>query len=159
MSDYVPASDAEFNAWLKNFELYVGANAAALGISPAQVTQLNTVITDWSTKYLDANTKQATAASAIQAKKDSRRATEDFVRPLVGTMQSNTAVTDADRQSLNITVRSTSRTAVGPPETNPVARVDTGQRLRPTLSFFDELTPTSRAKPDGSSRGRAHGDI
>jgi hypothetical protein len=148
-TDYIPSSDAEFNTWLKNFELYVGANAAALGISPAQVTQLNTVTTDWATKYLDANTKQATAASAIQAKKDSRRVTEDFVRPLVGAMQSNTAVTDAHRQSLNITVRSTSRTAVGPPETSPVAQVDTSQRLRHTLSFSDERTPTSRSKPPG----------
>ncbi len=88
--------------------------------------------------------------AAVQAKSDSRGATEDFVRPFVGMLQSNAAVTDAQRQSLGITVRATTRTAAGPPASKPVASIDTSQRLRHTIAFVDELTPTSRAKPDGA---------
>ena len=58
-------------------------------------------------------------------------------------------MTDAQRQSLSITVRSTTRTLTGAPTSKPVAQVDTSQRLRHTISFVDEMTPTSRAKPDG----------
>ncbi|HVS82828.1 MAG TPA: hypothetical protein VHE60_13945 [Pyrinomonadaceae bacterium] len=95
------------------------------------------------------NSASAAALAATQAKSDSRDAGEAFIRPLVGRMQSNTSITDAQRQSLGITVRATTGTAVGAPDTKPVGQVDTSQRLRHTLSFVDELTPTSRAKPDG----------
>ena len=50
---------------------------------------------------------------------------------------------------MSITVRSTSRTAVAAPTSRPVGTIDTSQRLRHTINFVDELTPTSRAKPDG----------
>jgi hypothetical protein len=59
-------------------------------------------------------------------------------------------VTDAQRQALGITVRSTSRTAAGTPSSRPVATVDTSQRLRHTINFSDESTPTSRVKPEGA---------
>ena len=149
MADYIPSSDAEFNAWLNNFVEYVAANAADLGVSPAQVTQLQTHRTDWNTKYPASITAQAMNASATQAKTDSRHEAESFVRPLVGLMQANSGVSDAHRQSLGVTVRSSTRTAVGPPETRPVGLVNTSQRLQHTLSFSDERTPNSRAKPDG----------
>ena len=73
------------------------------------------------------------------------------MRPLVAQLQARPTVTDAQRQSLGITVRSTTRTAVSAPTTKPVATVDTSQRLQHTIAFVDELTPTSRAKPDGVS--------
>ena len=50
---------------------------------------------------------------------------------------------------MSITVRSTSRAAVAAPTSRPVGTIDTSQRLRHTINFVDELTPTSRAKPDG----------
>ena len=148
-TDYIPNSDADFDAWLNNFVDYVVANAAALGASPAEVTALQAVSADWDAKYPSSTSAQAAAMAAVQAKADSRVANEAFIRPFVGRMQSNTSITDAQRQSLGITVRSTTRSAVGAPTTRPVAQVDTGQRLRHTISFGDELTPTSRAKPDG----------
>ena len=149
MGDFIPSSDADFDAWLQNFVDYVVANAGGLGATPAQVTSLQTAKTDWDAKYPASTTAQAASNAAVQAKADSRAGAELFVRPFVGMLQSNTAVTDAQRQSLGITVRSTSRTAVGAPSTRPIGSVDTSQRLRHTIVFVDELSPTSRAKPDG----------
>jgi hypothetical protein len=149
MSDYIPSSDAEFDAWSKNFVDKVVANAAALGVTPAQVTSLQGKQTDWGAKYPTSITKQAESNSAVQAKSDSRSGFEDLIRSTVNIIQSSETVTDADRQTLGITVRSTARTAVGPPTTKPIATVDTSQRLQHTINFVDELTPTSRAKPDG----------
>ena len=149
MGDFIPPSDADFDSWLQNFVSYVAANAAALGASPAEVTALQGVQTDWDAKYPASNTAFAASLAATQAKTDSRIAGEAFIRPFVGRLQSNPSVTDAQRQSLGITVRSTTRTAVGPPASKPVASIDPSQRLRHTIAFVDELTPTSRAKPDG----------
>lgn len=39
MPDFIPPSDADFDAWLTNFVDYVVANAVALGATPAQVKQ------------------------------------------------------------------------------------------------------------------------
>jgi hypothetical protein len=148
-SDYIPRADADFDAWLKNFVDYVAANAADLGLTPAQVTSAQTVRADWGVKYPASTTAQAAANSAVQGKTDSRSGAEVFVRSLVGSIQANSAVTDAQRQALGITVRSASRTATGPPTSRPVATIDTSQRLRHTINFSDESTPNSRAKPDG----------
>ncbi|HYX29253.1 MAG TPA: hypothetical protein VE863_11865 [Pyrinomonadaceae bacterium] len=85
----------------------------------------------------------------MQGKNDCRSLYQDVIRSLVGVIQSSPAVTDAERQSLGITVRSATRAAVGAPTSKPVATIDTSQRLQHTINFVDELTPTSRAKPDG----------
>jgi hypothetical protein len=149
MADYIPSSDADFDAWSRNFVDNVVANAAALGISPAQVTSLQGGQADWGAKYPASNAAQAAVNSAVQAKNDSRSGYEDLIRSLANIIQSSQQVTDAQRQSLGLNVRSTTRTAVGPPTSKPVGSIDTSQRLRHTVSFVDESTPTSRAKPDG----------
>ena len=38
MADYIPAPDAEFNAWQLNFVTYANANQLALGLVPADLT-------------------------------------------------------------------------------------------------------------------------
>lgn len=149
MPDYIPSSDADFDAWSRNFVDYVVANAATMGVTPAQVTSLQGGQTDWGVKYPASNGKQAEAFAAVQAKNDSRAGYEDLIRSLAGIIQASPAVTDAQRQGLGITVRSTTRTAAGSPTSRPVGTIDTSQRLRHTVNFSDEATPTSRAKPDG----------
>jgi hypothetical protein len=149
MADYIPSSDADFDAWTTNFVENVVANAAALGISPAQVTSLQGGQADWSVKFPASNAAQAAVNSAVQAKNDSRDGFEELIRELANIMQSSPQVTDAQRQSLGLNVRSTTRTATGAPTSRPVATIDTSHRLRHTINFVDELTPTSRAKPDG----------
>jgi hypothetical protein len=149
MPDYIPSSDADFDAWQQNFVDYVIANAAALNMTPAQITSLQGQQTDWGVKFPTSNTKQAEANAAVQGKSDCRSLYQDLIRSLVNIMQSSPDVTDAQRQSLGITVRSNARTAVGPPTSKPVVTVDTSQRLQHTINFVDESTPTSRAKPDG----------
>ena len=150
MADYIPSSDADFDAWTRNFVDNVVADAAALGLSPAQVTSLQSAQTDWGLKFPASNAAQAAVNSAVQAKNDSRSGYEDLIRSLANIMQSSPQVTDAQRQSLGLNVRSTTRTAAGAPTSRPVATIDTSQRLRHTINFVDELTPTSRAKPDGA---------
>ena len=149
MPDFIPASDADFDGWLQTFVDYVVANATALGASPAEVTALQGVQTDWDAKFPASNTAFAASLAATQAKSDSRVAGEAFIRPFVGRLQSSPSVTDAQRQSLGVTVRSTTRTPVGPPSSKPLGTVDTSQRLRHTIAFVDESTPNSRAKPEG----------
>lgn len=147
--DWLPASDTELTAWLQNFLTYADANMTDLRLTAVHLAPLHAAAEAWTPAYADHLTAQATASSARQHKDTVRENIETALRTLVNLIQATPVVTDAQREALGITVRSTSRTAVGAPTTRPVASVDTSQRLRHTISFVDELTPTTRAKPDG----------
>ncbi len=151
MTDYLPSSDADYSVWVDNFITYANANLATLGLTAADIAPVQAAHADFKTALTANVAAQAQATSARQTKDDSRAAADGAVRPLVGRLQASSTVTDAQRQSLGVTVRSGTRTAAAAPTSRPVATVDTSQRLQHIISFVDELTPTSRAKPDGVS--------
>jgi len=149
MPDYIPRSDAEFSGWLKNLVTYANANLSELGLTPADITPVQTAGTQLDSLRAASDSMQAQSAAATAAKDAQRSDAEDLVRGLVARIQAHPNVTDVHRNGLGITVRSATRTAVGAPDTKPVGTVDTSQRLQHTINFVDELTPNSRAKPDG----------
>ncbi len=151
MTDYLPSSDADYSVWVDNFITYANANLATLGLTAADIAPVQAAHADFKTALTANVAAQAQATSARQTKDDNRASTDGAVRPLVGRLQASSTVTDAQRQSLGVTVRSGTRTAAAAPTSRPVATVDTSQRLQHIISFVDELTPTSRAKPDGVS--------
>jgi hypothetical protein len=104
---------------------------------------------DFATALQQADILQQQAQGAVAAKADARTALEDNARAVAARIQTHPGVTDQQRNSLGITARSTTRTPVGPPTSKPVATIDTNTRLQHTITFVDELTPSSRAKPDG----------
>ena len=59
-------------------------------------------------------------------------------------------MTDAQRAGLGIPVRAETRTPAGAPISRPLATVDTSRRLAHVISFKDEQTPKSKAKPAGT---------
>lgn len=150
MPDYIPDSDAEFSAWLKNFLDYANANLAALGLVAADTAPVGTAATTLTTALANNVAAQAAAKAAVESKSAARDAAEALVRPLVQRLQTSTTAKDTDRHSLGLNVRSTTRTAVTVPTTRPVATIDTSQRLQHTVSFADEATPGNRKKPDGA---------
>ncbi len=71
------------------------------------------------------------------------------VRPITNFVQGYTKTTDADRATIGITVRDTSRTPSPTPTTRPLVSVDPGTRLTHQLRLVDEGSPTRRGKPEG----------
>jgi hypothetical protein len=149
MPDYLPGPDPEFNVWQENFLIYATANMATLGLVAGDLTPITTGQTNWSSAYSDHVAKQA-AATAARTTKDTRRAEyEAAIRPLVRRLQASSSVDDAERAGLGITVPDPTATPAAVPTTKPVGQVDTRQRLQHTISWVDELTPTSKGKPAG----------
>lgn len=148
-SDYIPRPDGDFNAWQANFVTYANANLAALGLVAGDMTPVTTAQTAWNTGFTAHVSAQAAAEGARQTKDAARTGYEAAIRPLVRRLQASPAVSDAEKAALGITVPDSERTPVGPPTTRPVVTVDCGQRLRHTIGFTDEATPTRKAKPPG----------
>jgi hypothetical protein len=153
MAGYIPDPDDQFDTWQAQYATYLNANLAALGLSvvppDSDVTALNTARTDWQTKYPAHIAAQSAAQTARQAKDASRAAYEQVVRRLTNRLQTSSAVDDSERAGLGITVPDRVPTPVGAPTSRPVLQADTSQRLRITINFADEGTPTSRARPAG----------
>ena len=150
-SNYIPSPDGDFDTWQTNFYTYANAHLVDLGLVAADLTPITTARTAW-TNGLAANAAaQTTARAARQTKDDSRAAYETLIRSLVRRLQASPSVDNAERQALGITVQDdvVTRTAASAAGTRPVGVVDTSERLRHTIRFFDETTPQSRAKPDG----------
>ncbi len=149
MADYIPRTDASFDTWQINFVTFFLANAAALGFDPlVEGAALTSAQVVWGGSYAAHTTAQADAQAATGLKDTDRVSLIDMIRGLTVQMQANPAVTDAQRNSLGITVADTIPTPVGPPKSRPVLEVDTSQRLQITVAFRDEFA-TNVAKPEG----------
>ena len=150
MADYIPRSDAGFQAWLDNFIGYAAGHIVELGLLPPDLDSISVAKTDFDTKMTANVVAQQAAQSARQAKDDSRDSLESLIRTLVRQLQASASVDDTERAALGITVPDRTKTvATGGISTRPIGIVDTSQRLRHEIRFADEATPTSRAKPKG----------
>lgn len=148
-SDFIPRPDAQFDSWQINFVTYLAANLGGLGLVAGDITATTTAQTAWIANYAAHNAAQAAAIAARANKDGARAAFEVAIRPLVRRLQASSAVSDPERASLGITIPDPTSTPAPIPTTKPVAQVDTSQRLRHTIAFSDEATPTSKAKPAG----------
>jgi hypothetical protein len=149
MKDYIPASDAEFSLWMRNYVTKLNAMPLARSLNAASMTDLTTLQTAFEADLNKVNEARSSMASATQAKDTSRQQLEESVRQLTRTLQVNPELTDADRADLQITVADQTRTSAAVPQTRPAGQIDTSKPQQHTISWVDETTPTSKAKPDG----------
>jgi len=150
MADYIPSSDANSNSWAINFAGLVNASPTSYGLVAADATTLVALQGSWEAAYSEHQSAQNAAKAATEEKDDSRSALEEDVRGLVRRIQATPSVTDSQRVMLGITVSDSTLTARAMPASRPVATVDTGERLRHTIHFRDESSPTSKARPKGA---------
>ena len=149
MSDYLPRPDADVLAWAVNFETYAEAHQAALGLTAEELQSVADAVTTYDTQYNGHVSARAAAEAARQSKDLARETLESVVRPLVKKIQASPSVNNGERAALAISVPPARRSPVPAPESRPTGDVLTTQRLRHTLTFRDEATPTTRRKPYG----------
>jgi hypothetical protein len=149
MPDYIPSGDADLNSWMNTFMSALDSRRAALGVTEAEFNRLATAHDAWIAAFNQHKQAQAAASSASQAKDLARENVVREVRATARRLQSHPSMQDPDRAALGLTVPAGTRTPPPTPTTRPVARLDTTLRLRHTISFADEATPNSRAKPEG----------
>lgn len=150
MSDYIPQNDAMFAIWQTNLIGVIEPNVVMWGILPADFTALTDKQSVWSYAYEKASSKQNRTMADVQAKDDARVLYEKAIRVFVAQwLASNTRVTDSDRESLGLTVRTGTHTPVPPPSTLPIGNIDFSVNLQHSIHYFDQTTPQHRAKPAG----------
>lgn len=139
MPGYIPDRDGDFDNWFANYQQYAAANAVALGLSPAQVLEIQTAKINWSLGYSNLVAARNSYQAASQTKDEKREAGETVIRKYTGIIQKRPETTDAQRQGLGITVPDRQPTPLDPgrilQEPPPLVFVDTSQRLQATVHF------------------------
>lgn len=150
MADYIPKTDAEFHVWQFNLIEILETNATAWGIPEEVITSLKAAQARWTVAYEKANNRQNRTSADVITKNE---AGDDFTKEIRDTVQQwlvrNPKVTDADRVRMDINVRTNTHTPVPPPSSFPLGSVDFSIRLQHTISFYDQASAHSNAKPEG----------
>lgn len=150
MADYIPQNDAEFNLWQANMVEIIASNLENWVISTDDFNSLTGLQERWTIAFAKASNKQNRTSADVQAKDDARKSYEKNLRAFVAQwLANNSKVTNSDRERMGLTVKSGTRTPIPVPTTLPVGTIDFSVRLQHTISFSDEATPRSKAKPAG----------
>jgi|TARA_R110002167_G_C12665306_1_gene650289 hypothetical protein len=148
MANYIPAKDADFDAWLLNFSTLLTAAPATYGLTAPDAVLVDAQQVAWAAAYLLA-TDPGTRTSVTVAAKDAARASAEFVvRPFAVNISLNPSVTNGDKTDIGVTVRNNIPTPIPAPVVAPVIALLTAMPLTMQL----QITPTgasNKAKPQG----------
>ena len=148
-NDLIPHAEDEFHTFQATFMDYATANAAALGLTPADLASLAAAQKTWNASLPAHKKAKADAHAAAQAKDAAGDAYVKAIRGLVKMLEANPSFTPAQRAAMGLPAHSAVRTVIGAPVTRPVGRIEPSSPHTLVLHFVDETTPTRRAKPDG----------
>lgn len=149
-SDYIPAPDNAFDAWLVNFSTLLTAAPTDYGLVAGDATAVAGVTTTWSAAYALVVNPATKTAPAVADKDAARASAEALVRPYAVSISQNPGVSDMDKASIGVTVRKVVPTPIPPPTTTPALALVSAAPLNHTLSYKDTSTPTSKSKPFGA---------
>ncbi len=104
-NDYIPKQDAQLPIYLTELTGYANANLAALGLIAGDVTPVTTNATTYTTALNTLATAKQAYRQAVIAKSAAKRAATGSVRTLAKKVQSNAAVTPAQKVAMGLTPR------------------------------------------------------
>ncbi len=148
-SNYIPRPDGVFNAWSSQYATSVKDWWSLQGLEESQIEPLSDARAAFAVAFAAHVRAQAAAESARAAKDAARAALEMEVRWSAAFVQSYPATTDAQRATMGITVRDTTRTPSPTPMSRPLVSVEPAARLTHELRLVDDASPTQRGKPVG----------
>ncbi|HMP07018.1 MAG TPA: hypothetical protein PJ982_11750 [Lacipirellulaceae bacterium] len=147
--DYIPAKDADLDAWALNFSTLITAAPTAYGLVSGQATTFATLRTAFTNSLLLATDPPTRTPVTVAAKDTARALLVTNARQLAAIVQGFPAITPTQLAALGLTVRQTIPTPIPAPVTQPVLSIigNAGQVV--TFNYHDSTTPLARAKPYG----------
>lgn len=122
MPDYIPAPNADFQVWGTNFSDVCGDNAAALGLTAANVTEITNAASNFATKLSASEAAKAAAHGAVATTKAQRTSSTATFRKFARLFMANPNI---DKNLLGQLGLPTTPGTLGP-VTNPINLSATG---------------------------------
>jgi hypothetical protein len=149
MSDIIPPGDPAYNQFVNQFIPQVASNAATYGLTVGEGTAMTSQLTAWNDAYADHQAKDAAAQAATAAKNTNKIDLSALVRPAIQKIQNNATISDENRQLAALPIPDRTPTRAPVPTTKPVVQVQMLEHFQHILTWRDEATPKSKAKPKG----------
>jgi len=147
MSDSISnASDTEMLAMSLQMFNAMTAAPGAYGLTAAEVTPFGALRTEYQTGVTDQTAAQATAKSTTMTKNDLRDQVDTMMRSLRAKAVANDTAESA-MADLGIPPNNSS---APPNATVPVGEVETNERMRHTIRFYDKNGDGNRRRPRGA---------
>jgi hypothetical protein len=105
MPDYLPRTDTEFDRWFEGFVQYSMAHGDELGLTSAEIAELQAVRTAWDAAFARHQAAREAARDATVMKEMTRVAGEQSIRKYVRIIQARPATTNGQRRGLGITIK------------------------------------------------------
>lgn len=150
-SDYIPAKIAAYALWVANFSSKLTATPVAFGLVAGDAVAVATQATAFATAYALSSTPATRTSATIAQTNNVRALATATIRPYAVRIAANSAVTDANKVSIGVTIRSTTPTPVPAPTTAPALSLLSATFLQHQLRYVDVSTPTTKAKPFGAT--------
>ena len=148
-NSYLPASDSGLNDWALNFaNVTNNMDPLIIGLTVAEVAAYTSLQQDYGYKYTAAVDPATRGPATILAKNDAKKLLVAESRKLAMAATNHPATTDAQRQSLGLTIRDNDPTPVPPPSTAPLIDILSVKSRRFELRLRDSVTSAKR-KPTG----------
>ena len=133
MPDFIPADQAEFDAWSTRFKDYVFTNFAALGLTVNQKQEILNVCIATHFSFAEKQEKENIYRGIVEKDSADRKIAKECLRKYARFIQGRVETTDEQREGLGITVRDKIPTPVGVPTIAPELEIDFSQRLQHTV--------------------------
>jgi hypothetical protein len=152
MPDFIPFNDADFRALGHKMVTGGTGHEPALGITVGQLTTLNDALEDCDNASAAVTTAETAYNNAIVVRNAARAVAEPQMRTINRLVQAKLGATGDDlKTNMGLPLHDTTPSRAPAPTIKPVLMVDTSERLQHKITFRDETTPKSRAKPAGVS--------
>ncbi len=145
----IPNPDLEFESYRKEYKETVDTNRAALGVSDADIAELDAANSLWESDYPAHVALQSAAEAATEKKQNAKKRLVAIHQKINKGVRANSTVTTDVLVKMRLSPPDQARTRVGTPATRPVLRIDTSVHLQHTIHFADENTPGKKGKPKG----------
>jgi hypothetical protein len=145
-----PSRESDRSAYYQNAvtHLKLPDNAKRLAVSDVNLNTLGTRHEAWVKFYAASQNPDLATKTVNDSKGIADDEMQEILKKIFGDMPQS-ALTAQDRNVLNLPLRTNTNTKAPQPTTKPKGSVDTSKHLEHTISFVDEETPNSRAKPAG----------
>lgn len=141
-----PSKEADFNMYVNESVAYLIANRTRLLVSDDNQTLIENNLIAWNLIFPPSQNTNTRTKSIVQNKDIAKDNLMIIMRKIFADIPQS-ALTAEDRNTLNLSLRDTTRTAAPVPDTRPAGQVDTSQRLRHKISFVNQ--DNNHAKPEG----------
>jgi hypothetical protein len=148
-TDYVPRADYAFSTWLHPLVKYLQTKYADWGVPAAEMDALQSMASAFEEALVTAKEPATRTVVTVGMKNTTRKAVEHKVRAVVRSYVSyNPAVTNEDREAMQLTVRKTTRTRTPVADRPPYIMTEAAGPRRICFHFGGE-SHHSKAKPPG----------